>query len=54
VANVLLRYAHSRYTESELYAGERGPEIVLASNTTTTTTTTEAVVIEVPKDPTLP
>ncbi|HVJ36328.1 MAG TPA: AI-2E family transporter [Stenotrophomonas sp.] len=50
VANVLLRYAHARYTESELYAGERGPEIVLAS----ATTTTEAVVIEVPKDPTLP
>jgi predicted PurR-regulated permease PerM len=48
VANVLLRYAHSRYTESELYAGERGPEIVLTSSTT------EAVVIEVPKDPTLP
>ncbi len=23
VANVLLRYAHARYTESELYAGER-------------------------------
>jgi len=48
VANVLLRYAHARYTESELYAGEPGPEIVLTSSTT------QAVVIEVPKDPTLP
>ncbi len=48
VANVLLRYAHARYTESELYAGERTPEIVLTSRTT------EAVVIEVPKDPNQP
>ncbi|HYG05595.1 MAG TPA: AI-2E family transporter [Stenotrophomonas sp.] len=47
VANVLLHYAHARYTQSELYAGERGPEIVLAS----ATTTTETVIIEVPKDP---
>jgi predicted PurR-regulated permease PerM len=48
VANVLLRYAHARYTESELYAGEPGPEILLASRTT------ETVVIEVPKDPNQP
>ncbi len=48
VANVLLRYAHARYTESELYAGEPGPEIVLA------TRTSETVVIEVPKDPNQP
>ncbi|MDG2525516.1 AI-2E family transporter [Stenotrophomonas sp. HITSZ_GD] len=48
VANVLLRYAHARYTESELYAGTRAPEIVLASRAS------EAVVIEVPKDPNQP
>ena len=29
VANVLLRYAHERYTASSLYAGEQ-PRIVLA------------------------
>jgi hypothetical protein len=28
VVNVLLRYAHERYTQSHLYAGER-PSIVL-------------------------
>ena len=50
VANVLLRYAHTRYTESELYAGERGPEIVLTS----TATATETVLIEMPTDPKLP
>lgn len=48
VANVLLRYAHARYTESELYAGTRAPEIVVASRAS------EAVVIEVPKDPQQP
>lgn len=48
VANVLLRYAHARYTESELYAGDPAPEIVLTSRTT------ETVVIEVPKDPNQP
>lgn len=31
IANVLLRYAHQRYTHSKLYGGDR-PEIVLDSN----------------------
>jgi len=45
VANVLLRYAHARYTESDLYAGER---------TTIMVSATETVVVELPKDPTPP
>jgi len=45
VANVLLRYAHARYTESDLYAGGR-PAIVVSS--------TETLVVELPKDPTPP
>lgn len=45
VANVLLRYAHARYTESDLYAGGR-PTIVVSA--------TETVVVELPKDPTPP
>jgi len=28
VANVLLRYAHERYTHSRLYAGDRAPILV--------------------------
>ncbi|WP_422508992.1 AI-2E family transporter [Stenotrophomonas sp. GZD-301] len=45
VSNVLLRYAHQRYRESELYAGERSA-IVLDSYIDKTD-----VVIVVPKDP---
>jgi len=45
VSNVLLRYAHQRYRESELYAGERSA-IVLDSYIDKTD-----VVIAMPKDP---
>lgn len=44
VANVLLRYAHERYRESELYGGER-TAILLESGTNT-----DVVVEDVPKD----
>ncbi|MDV3467882.1 AI-2E family transporter [Stenotrophomonas sp. C3(2023)] len=48
VSNVLLRYAHQRYRESELYAGEK-PTIVLDSYIDKPT-----IVVEAPKGPDLP
>ncbi len=47
VANVLLRYAHERYTQSELYGGER-PGILLE------TRGERPLIVELPKDPDRP